>query len=68
MIMNETEQAEADAELKAGLTVGFKKLFQAINDSVAADIAKAIESVREELDGLRGEVHELVERFEESQQ
>lgn len=60
MIMTEAEQAEADAELKAGLT----KAFQTFADGVAEDIAKAAEAVREELDGLRGEVHELVERVE----
>lgn len=51
-------------EIKEKMTAEFRGVFGDITKAIEDAIAKATEAVREELDGLRGEVHELVERIE----
>lgn len=60
-MMNETEQAEADAELKAGLERALTMLAKAWEE----DIAKARDDLQTDIEGLRETVAELAERVEE---
>ena len=60
-IMTETEQAEADAELRAGL----EKALTMIAKAWEEDIAKASDDLQTDIEGLRETVAELAERVEE---